>query len=161
MAVIENLRRCTQEELEAQIRYLEQTPVRGLAALLRAGTCDLSAGHVRSVASIGGLKTEFGELGPLRPPSREGARKFLVSEVWPALEATPGADDAMHTAIARFMRKDEYGDVDYNITLVLFDGEVIVKDGNKRTIAFYERRRTFAGSIEFPVFVVDVGRHAG
>src|SRR5205807_120016 len=100
------------------------------------------------------LKTEFGKIGPFPAPSQGGERKFSVSEVLPLLNANIEADAKMRADILTFIGMDERGEVSYNVTLMRVNDEYIVKDGNKRTIAFFEGRRDQHDVIEFPVFVV-------
>lgn len=87
--MIEEIRVCSPSEVEAQIRYLERTPVAGIARMLEAGRCRLSKGVVRSLTSLGALKTEFGQLGTIPPPAMSGEQKFRVSEVLSALRQLP------------------------------------------------------------------------
>lgn len=113
-------------------------------------------GKVRALAELGELKTEFGQIGPLVQTALHGARKFRIAEVVPLLRGNPGADDVPMRKIEWFVEKDSRGEVSYNVTIVLQESEFIVKYGNKRTIAFYERRReSINHPIEFPVFVVE------
>jgi tetratricopeptide (TPR) repeat protein len=65
--MIERIQPCSPSELEAQIAYLASTPVAGIARLLESGKCKLSKGVVRSLAVLGSLKTEFGQLGTISP----------------------------------------------------------------------------------------------
>lgn len=155
-AVIRSLQYCTEVETEGPIGYLEQTPVRGIADLLRTRQCILRKGKIQTLAHLGALKTEFGQIGWLYPSGADGETKFRVAEVAPALRANPGADDRLLRNIEYFIEKDSCGEVDYNITIMKHGIDLIVKDGNKRAIAFYERR---SGSnytnIDFSVFIVE------
>ena len=134
---------------------MHETPVRGIGALVRARKCVLKRGSLRTLAALAALKTEFGQIGPFVPRASDGERKFRIAEIVPLLRSNPGADDELLRRIEGFVEKDSRGEVRYNVTILLQGSEYIVKDGNKRTIAFYERRReSMTHLIEFPVFVV-------
>src|SRR2546425_5729145 len=154
--IVEKLQPCLVTEAQDQIHYLEGTPVWSIATLLRQGRCRLSKGVMCSIADLGSLKTEFGQIGPFAAPAQQGEKKFRVSEVIPILETNPGADDKMLARIREFIEKDERGEVSYNLTLMRCERDFVVKDGNKRAIAFYERRKVAADPIELPVFVVEI-----
>lgn len=160
--MIVSLKNCTANELEGQIRYLEGTPVRGIADLLRSGQCILRRGKVQALADLGALKTEFGQLGWVSARISDGQRKFRVAEVVPVLRLNPGADDKLLECIEYFIDREARGEVDYNVTIIKHGPDLIVKDGNKRTIAFYERRHGSSESgIDFPVFIVECGISKG
>lgn len=155
-SVIADIENCSAEEIQKQIAYLAKTPVRGIAELLRSAKCTLKKGIVRSLIYLGGLKTEFGQVGPLIPSAEDGEQKFRVSEILPILRANPGVDDGgLLRAIEVFIEKDRRGEVEYNVTIFNFGNEFVIKDGDKRTIAFYENRKGLGSdAIEFPVFIV-------
>jgi hypothetical protein len=119
--MIEDVEGCHEKELQAQIAYLESTPVRGIADLLRNGRCTLKKGIVRSLHCLGNLKTEFGQIGPLTPSATEGEGKFRVSEVVPTLRANRHVNDGdLLRAIEVFIEKDSLGEVEYNVTIFDF-----------------------------------------
>lgn len=153
--MIDDIQRCNAGDLESMIRYLAASPVFSIAALLREGRLTLKRGVIRSVGDLGMLKTEFGNLGKLVPSQRAGEPKFLVSEVLPSLRRNPGADDGLLDAILGFMGSDERGQVEYVVTVFRAGTDLIVKDGNKRTIAYFERRRGNLKAIDYPVFIVE------
>jgi hypothetical protein len=154
--MIEDLKHCSEREVNKQISYLSRTPVRGIAALLGNGQCNLKRGTIRSLRYLGNLKTEFGEIDRLIPPTTDGEKKFRVSEVVSTLIANPDVnDDGLLLFIESFIKKDRKGEVEYNVTIFDYDSEFIIKDGNKRLIAFYENRKNSGNDIiEFPVYVV-------
>lgn len=158
--MIADLRDCTEQELQAQIKYLEETPVRGIAQLLRSGRCVLKRGSVPTLTQLGALKTEFGQIGPLVPAATHGEMKFRVAELVPLLRNNPGVDDGLLTKIEAFVEKDERGEVEYNVTIFDHGNDLVIKDGNKRTAAFFERRKGSSNdAIAFPVFVVQPDGH--
>jgi len=152
--MIADIKLCTASELADQIRYLSPTPVSDIAKLLQSGQCRLSQGVIRSLADLGALKTEFGAIGPLTPPAMQGEKKFRVREILSLLHANPGIDVDLHTKIDAFLQDDE-GNIDYNVTVMRLNNDLIIKDGNKRSIAFYERRRGSTEQIDYPVFLVE------
>jgi len=153
--MITDLRDCTEQELQAQINYLEGTPVRGIVQLLRTGRCVLKRGSVPTLTELGALKTEFGQMGPLVPNATHGETKFRVAELVPLLRGNPGVDDGLLTKIDAFVEKDKRGEVEYNVTIFDHGNDLVIKDGNKRTVAFFERRKGSCNDvIAFPVFVV-------
>lgn len=153
--MISDLRDCTEQELQAQINYLEGTPVRGIAELLRTGQCVLKRGSVPTFTHLGALKTEFGQIGPLVPNATDGETKFRVAELVPLLRNNSGVDDGLLQKIDAFVEKDKRGEVDYNVTIFDHGNDLVIKDGNKRTVAFFERRKGSSNdAIAFPVFVV-------
>ena len=154
-AVIEDLRPCSPAELQAQIAYLRSTPVAGIGEALAHGQCKFSKGVVRSLALLGSLKTEFGQLGTMVPPITQGEQKFRISEVLPVLRQLPEGGGDLLARIKRFLKIDE-ADIEYNVTVVRIGGELIVKDGNARAIAFYERRKGTQDGIDFPIFLVEI-----
>jgi hypothetical protein len=154
--MIHNIKNCVQDEVRDQIAYLANTPVRGIASLLQREQYVLKKGVIRSLNYLGGLKTEFGEIGPLIPGAEEGEKKFLVSELVPVLKEHPEVEDnGLLKEIEEFMAKDKRGEVSYNVTIFDFGSEYIIKDGDKRSIAFYENNRTSGSdTIDYPVFIV-------
>lgn len=154
--MIDDLRVCLNSEVADQIAYLENTPVRGIANLLKRKQCNLYQGSICSLKALGNMKTEFGDIGRLTPSATEGQKKFRVSEVVPILRANPDVDDrGLLKAIDTFIQKDRVGEIDYNVTIFNLENEYIIKDGDKRTIAFYENRKSSKyGDIEYPVYVV-------
>jgi hypothetical protein len=153
--MIMDLENCSVQETQEQIRYLDGTPVRGIAELIRTRQCILKKGRVRTLAHLGTLKTEFGQIGWLTPNVSDGENKFRIAEIVPTLKSNPGADDDLLRNIEHFIAKDSRGEIQYNVTIFKQGADFIVKDGNKRSIAFYERRREAGNDcIEFPVFVV-------
>jgi hypothetical protein len=151
--MVEDIRPCSAKELQDQIDYLLNTPVRGIAVLLANGQFKLSKGVVRSLAALGSLKTEFGQLGSSTPSARQGEQKFRIAEVLPVLRVLPDGGDLLRR-IEYFLQKDE-ADIDYNVTLLRVGQELISKDGNARTIAFYERHKGGADQIDYAVFLVE------
>lgn len=152
--MVEQIEPCSLSELKAQIAYLEKTPVACIAQLLETGQCQLSKGVVRSLAVLGSLKTEFGQLGTLTPPPASGEPKFRVAQVLPALRQLPDGGD-LRNRIEMFLRMNE-ADIDYNVTIMRIGPDFIVKDGNARTIAYYERRKDTVGPFVYHVFLVDI-----
>jgi hypothetical protein len=152
--MIADIQCCSADELADQIRYLEATPVSGIAMRLQRGQCRLSKGVVRSIADLGALKTEFGQIGRLIPGADQGEKKFLVSEIVPLLLANRGVDDDLLAKINVFLQRDER-EIKYNVTVVRVNKDLIIKDGNKRSIAFYERRKSLTAQVSYPVFLVE------
>src|SRR5205807_442764 len=113
-------------ELEAQMAYLARTPVAGIARLLESGQCRLSKGVVRSLAVLGSLKTEFGQLGTIPPPPTSGEQKFRVAQVLPALRQLSDGGDLLRR-IEAFLHMDE-AHIEYNVTVIRLGKELIVKD---------------------------------
>jgi len=151
-----NLRDCDSEELEQQMDYLSDTPVAGIVSLLRDGRCLLRKGVVSTLSNLGSLKTEFGKIGSLVPPQRSGEHKFLVSEIVPTLRANRNVPDGdLLRKIEAIMDKEAKNEIEFNVTVFSCNGESIVKDGNKRTIAFFEnRRRLNNAEINYEVYLV-------
>lgn len=99
-------------------------------------------GIVCSLQHLGGLKTEFGQIGRLVPEQGAGEKKFLVSEIVPLLRANPTVSDGgLLRRIEAIMDSEARNEIDFNITALQWNDEIILKDGNKRTIAFYENRK--------------------
>ena len=158
--MITDLLDCTEQELQTQITYLEGTPVRGIAQLLRTRKCVLKKGSVPTLTQLGALKTEFGQIGPLVPNATDGQKKFCVAELVPVLRNNPGVDDGLLTKIDAFVEKDKRGEIDYNVTIFDHGNDLVIKDGNKRTVAFFECRKGSSNdAIAFSVFVVQIDNH--
>lgn len=153
--MITDLRLCSGDELREQISYLAATPVRDIAGLLQSSRCTLKAGTIRSLEALGNLKTEFGQIGSAVASTSDGQQKFHVAEVLPLLEAHPELDAGMLQKIRMFMREDESGRVVFNTTIMRIGAELVLKDGNKRTIAYFERRRDWNDGTEFAVYLVE------
>ena len=151
--MIHDIELCSPVELSEQISYLEGTPVAGIAALLRRGTLRLYKGTVRSVRELGTLKTEFGKIGSQVAPPMDGESKFRICEVLPLLRTHPNLDQQLMRNIQEFIDKDARGEVAYNTTILRRGTDLIVKDGNKRTVALYERRNDGPDRISFSVFL--------
>jgi hypothetical protein len=151
--VLSNARSCSSDEIRAQAEYLAATPVSTIADALRSGQARLSTATFRSLADLGSLETIFGTLGQFRPPA--GQHRFKVSQILPCLKASDDADPKMRADITGFMASDANGAVEYNVTLVRSQAGLVLADGNKRSVAFFERRRGSEAPIDFKVFVVD------
>jgi hypothetical protein len=91
----------------------------------------------------------------LKPPPDCGRVTFTVSEVLPLLRGRRSADPGMLHSIEAFMGGDAAGTVEYNVTILRSRDKLMLVDGNKRTIAFYERRRGGEDMIEYPIFVIE------
>lgn len=152
-----NIRLCEPEEKQRQIDYLSTTPVAGIAELLRSGRCVLKKGTVSSLQILGKLKTEFGSIGPLVPSSKTGEAKFLVSEIVPVLRANPEVcDDGLLKNIQAIIEKEAKNEIEFNNTVLLLSNEPILKDGNKRTISFFENRKhSNQDKISYEMFLVE------
>ena len=87
--------------------------------------------------TLGALKTEFGQIGPYVCSETDRQAKFSVAEVLPLLWKDPNADSAMLASIEALIVAHREGLVEYNITLFQIGDSVIIKDGNKRTIAYH------------------------
>lgn len=152
--MIQGVEQCSNEETNAQIEYLISTPVSGITEYLINGQLKLSKGNVESLEFLGSLKTEFGVIGSIVPKSMEGQKKFRVSELVPALKNHPTVDDG------GLLKKIEsiasnVNEIEFNITVLALGNELIIKDGNKRTIAFYENRKeSLNRDICYPVYIV-------
>lgn len=153
--MIADLVECSESETQDQIGYLAGTTVQGIAYLLQSGQCTLKKGVVHSLNYLGNLKTEFGKIDGLIPSATEGEKKFRVSEIVPMLKANPIVnDDGLLDGIEGFIEKDRLAEVEYNAMIFDFGNEFIIKDGNKRTIAFYENRKdSDKDVIEYPVYI--------
>ncbi len=112
--MIDNVTDCSPSEVQAQIAYLDGTPVHGIAHLLRTGRCRLRKGVIRSLAFLKSLKTEFGRLGPHEPPVEQGELKFRVEEVLPLLRSDPDSCGELLTAVEAIVAKDER-DIKHNV----------------------------------------------
>lgn len=143
---------CRPDEAEAQAKYLAVTPVAGLADHIRSRRLRVLRGIVESVQTLGQLKTEIGSIGRLTP--RDG--KFLVSELLPVLRANSDVEDGgLCAAIEALFEPVRLGNVSMNVTVLSANFDQVVKDGNKRTVAFYEiTRESNVNEISFPVFVL-------
>lgn len=53
------------------------------------------------------------------------------------------------------MEKEAKNEIEFNVTVFSWNGESIVKDGNKRTIAFFENRKLLNDvEINYEVYLV-------
>jgi len=133
---------CEAGELKQQINYLKNTPVKGLSDLLKQGELQLGYTFINSIDALGALKTEFGAIDTLAPQSCNGEKKFLVSDIYSALCSNPSIDDGgLLQSIEEIRIAESNNEVEFNITALFQNNELVIKDGNKRTIAFYENRR--------------------
>ena len=154
--MIQNIEKCSEIEIEHQAKYLLDTPVSGIVQYLKNGELKLSKGKVDSLHLVGNLKTEFGEIGSIVPSAKKGEIKFVVSELVPALRNNPNVNDGgLLEAIEAIAEKEKKNEIEFNVTVLMLRGEPIVKDGNKRTVAFYENRKSnLDQKICYPVYVV-------
>lgn len=154
---------CEVSEVKEQIDYLRNTPVKRLSDLLKQGKLQLGFTFINSIEALGTIKTEFGPIDILMPQSNSGDKKFLVSEIYFALCSKPDIDDAgLLQAIEEIRIAESNNEIEFNVTALLQNNELVIKDGNKRTIAFYENRRiNNHKKINFKLFVVWFsGKHA-
>jgi len=155
--VVDNIIGCSIDEIQTQIQYLAQTPVAGIARLLWKQQAVLKKGIIQSLRCLGTLKTEFGEMARSVPQATSGERKFRVAELLDLLNGPDCPDNALLSGVKNFISMDARGEVIYNVTLLFRAGEYLIKDGNKRTMAFYSRRReSREDRIYFPVYIVEV-----
>lgn len=150
--MLTDLHRCSADEVARQATYLAATPVSDVAAALLSGRAHLSRASVRSLRDLGSLETIFGSLGHARP--RPGQDRFRVKDILQVLESSQ-ADPKMLRDIKGFMASDANGAVEYNITILRSSTRLTLIDGNKRSVAFFERRRGTEPPIDFAVWVVD------
>jgi hypothetical protein len=153
-SIIKNIQACNAKEIESQIQYLKSTPVSHIAGELRRNKLSLSKGIIDSVAILGSLQTIFGKLGTLSPANGAPRNRFLVSEIFPLLTGHPKADPVTLQSLVGLMRSDAIGRVEYRVTILRRDDDLTIIDGNKRTVAYYERRKADTRQISYPVFVV-------
>lgn len=123
-----------------------------MADALLSGQARLSEASVRSLHDLGTLDTIFSELGSARP--QPGQERFKVKDVMQVLESHR-ADPKMLSAIKGIIASDANGTVEYNITVLRSSTGLTLIDGNKRSIAFFERRRGTKTPIDFAVWVVE------
>jgi hypothetical protein len=153
--MLTNLKACSVEAARTQAEYLRATPVSGLADLLDRQWLTLFAAEIESLEALGKLKTEFGPIGRLQPVATTGEKKFTVSELVPALRANPDVDDGgLLQRIERIIELEEMGAIEYNTTILDDGSELVIKDGNKRTIAYFERFRSRSTVEVLRVFVL-------
>ena len=150
--VLTNLRGCSIDEVTRQAAYFPAIPVNTVADALLSGQARLSRASLCSLHDLGTLATIFGTLGTERPQPRQ--ERFTVMDVMQVLESKR-ADPKMLGEIKGFMASDANDVVDYNITIVRSSIGLTLIDGNKRNIAFFERRRGIETPIDFAVWVVD------
>lgn len=147
---------CGIQETQNHIRYLEQTPVRELADLLRSKHYVLKKGNITSLNYLGSLKTEFGELGGIKSMKVFDRNKFLVSEVMTILRRSDCSDKISLQSIEYFTKIDGENKLELKITIFNDGTDYIIKDGNKRAVAFYERRINInKNNIIFPIYLID------
>lgn len=158
--MITYIENCGIRETEELICYLEKTPVKELANLLRSKNYELKKGNITSIEDIGSLKTKFGELGEIQSIEVFNRDKFLVKEVIPILMRTENhsnkyAQKALNE-IKEFIIKDKADELEYKISIFQeVNAGYVIEDGNKRSIAFYERRKTNEKNISFPIYLID------
>lgn len=148
---------CEPQETQDHIRHLKQTPVSGLAGLLLSKKYILKKGKIISLEYLSSLKTEFGELGGITSREVFGRNKFLVSEVMTILKRSDCSDKTSLRSIEYFIKRDEANELEFKITIFHDNTDYIIKDGDKRAIAFYERRKKISGNnITFPIYLIDL-----
>ncbi len=153
--MLKNIRACSSAEALAQMEYLRATPVSCLVKLVEQNHLVLFRASIESLTDLGKLKTEFGVIGRLHPSVTSGCKKFLVSEIVPTLRANPDVnDDGLLQRIERIVELEDIGAVEYNTTILDGGLELVIKDGNKRTIAYFERFREKGDQRAFDVFVL-------
>lgn len=86
------------------------------------------------------MQTIFQKPGYLEARSSVGREFFLVSDVLPTLRRADHPDDQVLCSVELFMAKDAAGTLELTVTVLHQDGAYVVLDGNKRAVAFYERR---------------------
>ena len=98
------------------------------------------------------MHTEFGEIGRLVPKNT----KFLVAELLPVHRTNSDVDDGgLLQKIEALVEPVRSASVEMNITILCTQSGYLVKDGNKRTVAFYEiGLKSGTDAISFPVFVL-------
>jgi hypothetical protein len=157
--MIAHLVECSEEEVRAQSAYSAATPVAQLSSMIHSGQLIVWRGTIAKMDDLGRLKTEFGEIGRLRPP----LGKFLVSELLPTLRANRDVpDDHLLLKIESLIEPVLKGAIEMNVSILEIGAELVIMDGNKRAIAFHEGRRSSASSpIAFEVFLLRPKRWRG
>lgn len=153
--MLTNLNRCSVEEARAQAEYLRATPVYGLADLMDQSCLALFRAEIASLKAFGELKTEFGPIGRLQPRARTGQKKFTVSELVPTLRANPEVNEGgLLQRIEKIIELEEVGAIECNTTVVDDGLELVMKDGHKRTVAYFGRFRSRGHAEMFSVHVL-------
>ncbi len=149
---------CGIQEKQNLIRYLENTPISGLVNGLRSGVFVLKKGNIISLEYLGSLKTEYGDLGGIISREIIKRSKFLVSEVMAILKRPDCSDEKSLDSIEFFIKKNEAEECEYIISIFHDKTDYIIKDGNKRAVAFYEKRKAInKDNITFPIYIIESG----
>jgi hypothetical protein len=150
---------CPANEKQDLIRYLKtHSHVQDPVALMGQGWL-LEKGSVKGIAAIGQLRTCFRNLGLAYCQVLYGADYFLVGQ---ALETLTNPNYRHHPDIADGMKKiHEYKykfartDSDPKVTIIEWNGEPILADGDKTAIAAYlYALETSKGDFILPVYYV-------
>ena len=59
-------------------------------------------------------------------------------------------------SIEYFIKKDEEGELEFKPTIYHENNDYVIKDGNTRSVAFYERRKkSNVDDISLPIYLID------
>ncbi len=156
MPEISNRTNCSLAEIDCLRTYLSQTPVHRLVKVIDKGA-RVSRGEIKPLSQIGRLRTMWGELDGIYRNGKDDSEKFLVKEIMPALR-DPQCHDAQRLCLIEGFKRRLLTNNKLELKITLFEEEdnIIMCDGNSRTVAYFEYGlETRQSNLSLPVYIIN------
>jgi hypothetical protein len=144
---------CSENEKNELTAYLSMTPVSWLNRIIESGA-SVEKATIESLQHIGSLQTIFECLGGIKCQDQIGTKRFLVSQVFDALQSPSCTDKSMLDTILLYKQLKSQGCLEIKITIFECSEGVIVFDGNKRAVACLQQANEKNQETVLPVYIV-------
>jgi hypothetical protein len=148
---ISNCRLCSETEKEKLKLYLYDTPVCWLVRYIENGA-EILKGELESTETLGQIRTIWSTLGHIN----KSPDKFLVREVLTTLHKYDCGDIKTLQLIQEYKSLIAENKLEIIITLLKQNDDIIICDGNKRAVAYYEYLiEKERNKMTLPVYIVN------
>lgn len=132
--MIKDVVACTPEEKRRLSEHLETSNVYYYAPHVKDGRIPAFTGFIKSLSDLGSLPSFFHK----RDWGVDEPCTFLVGEVAPLMMGPRCPDPTFMPKVREFMDTIESGKMEFIVTIEKKNNCLMVVDGNKRTIAYFE-----------------------
>jgi hypothetical protein len=148
---------CSLEERGSHIKYLTKTPVYDFLKP-HFKNCVISTGKIESCNNVGKTKTIWHDLGGILSEREYGTSTFLVEQVIPVLKK-PQCNDKNENLkkIKEYIQFIPDPNFEIKITLLENNNQILICDGNKRAVAWYEHfSKCGINNVNLPVYIITI-----
>ncbi len=145
---------CSPEERHWLSVYLKNSNALNFARRILEGNVSVHKGFIRSLYDLSSLHSAFGK----QDWGMDEPGKFLISEVYPLMVSPSCPDVSFLAKVQEYMGKIKSNQMEFVITILKRGRHLMVVDGNKRTIAYFEIIKQVENKIiNYPVFLLQRG----